>query len=300
MVTIMQFVENLTDRQAADAVQGRIDWKYGLSDAGFDFSILSGFRSRLLSQGAEGRLFEIELVGFQERELLKARGKQRSDSTHILTPVRELNRLEFVGETLLAALNQLASVAPDWLKAVVWPHWFALYSRPFSSYRLPTKQGERLALGEQIGRNGMLLLNVIYGSSSPTELRQLAQVEFLRRPGCFSFTKKITIFTGMEVAICHGASTFSSRSTTRMRGAVTKVTSLGSATKSTRPKAAMQIDPTLLTMSKPLWQPRLTIQLWKRFMPRLSKRTSFATSSMRWMRLCLRSHPRCQPSPLWH
>ena len=41
LVTIMQFAENLTDRQAADAVRGRIDWKYALgldlTDAGFDF-----------------------------------------------------------------------------------------------------------------------------------------------------------------------------------------------------------------------------------------------------------------------
>jgi transposase len=191
LVTIMQFAENLTDRQAADAVRGRIDWKYALSmelsDAGFDFSVLSEFRSRLLRQGAEGRLFEIMLVGFQERELLKARGKQRSDSTHILTQVRELNRLEFVGETLRAALNEVASVAPDWLQTLVSPDWFPRYSRPFSDYRLPTKEAERLALGEQIGRDGMFLLNAIYEPSSPTELRQLPQVEFLRRAWVLQF-----------------------------------------------------------------------------------------------------------------
>jgi len=191
LVTIMQFAENLTDRQAADAVRGRIDWKYALSmelsDAGFDFSVLSEFRSRLLSQGAEGRLFEIMLAGFQERDLLKARGKQRSDSTHILTQVRELNRLEFVGETLRAALNELASVAPDWVQRVVSPDWFSRYSRPFSDYRLPTKEGERLALGEQIGRDGMLLLKTIYASSNATELRQLPQVEFLRRAWVLQF-----------------------------------------------------------------------------------------------------------------
>ena len=191
LVTIMQFAENLTDRQAADAVRGRIDWKYALSmelsDAGFDFSVLSEFRSRLLRQGAEGRLFEIMLVGFQERELVKVRGKQRSDSTHILTQVRELNRLEFVGETLRAALNELASVAPDWLQTVVSPDWFTRYSRSFSDYRLPTKEAERLALGEQIGRDGMRLLSAIYRPSTPTEVRQLAQVEFLRRAWVLQF-----------------------------------------------------------------------------------------------------------------
>src|SRR5918999_4832579 len=104
LITLMQFSENLTDRQAADAVRGRIDWKYALglelTDAGFDFSALSEFRSRLLAGVAEERLLTQLLAHFVERGLLKARGKQRTDSTHIVAAVRELNRLEIVGETL--------------------------------------------------------------------------------------------------------------------------------------------------------------------------------------------------------
>jgi transposase len=104
LVTVMQFAENLTDRQAADAVRSRIDWKYALSlsleDDGFDFSVLSEFRSRLVVHEAHKRLFDLMLTHFEKRELLKAGGKQRTDSTFILGQVRELNRLEFVGETL--------------------------------------------------------------------------------------------------------------------------------------------------------------------------------------------------------
>ena len=104
LVTIMQFAENLTDRQAADAVRGRIDWKYALSleldDPGFDFSVLCEFRGRLLEGGAEELLFERMLELFIERDLLKAGGRQRTDSTHIIGAVRNLNRLEIVGETL--------------------------------------------------------------------------------------------------------------------------------------------------------------------------------------------------------
>jgi transposase len=185
LVTVMQFAENLTDRQAADAVRGRIDWKYALSleltDDGFNFSVLSEFRTRLLNNGAESRLFEIMLKGFQERKLLKSRGKQRTDSTHILANVRELNRIEFVGETLRAALNELASVAPEWLKAIVPASWFDVYSRSFSEYRLPQKEAERFELGEQIGRDGIYLLTQVYVETSPPELRQLTQVEVLRR-----------------------------------------------------------------------------------------------------------------------
>jgi transposase len=187
----MQFAENLTDRQAADAVRGRIDWKYALSleltDAGFDASVLSEFRSRLVQHEAEARLFEGMLSALQARGLLKTRGKQRTDSTHILANVRELNRLEFVGETLRAALNELATVAPDWLKTVVASDWFERYSRPFSDYRLPQKEAERLALGEQIDRDGITLLTAVYAATAPVGLRVLPQVEFLRRAWVVQF-----------------------------------------------------------------------------------------------------------------
>jgi transposase len=135
-VTVLQFAENLTDRQAAAAVRARIDWQYALrlelTDDGFDCSVLSEFGQRRIANGAEARRFEVMLTGFQERELLKAGGKQRTDSTHILATVGELNRIEFVGETRRAALNDLATVAPEWLRAGVPGDGFKRYGHPFS------------------------------------------------------------------------------------------------------------------------------------------------------------------------
>ncbi len=117
LVTVMQFAENLSDRQAANAVRARIDWKYALSleltDPGFDFSVLSEFRSRLVEGEGEQLLLEKMLSRFKDRGWVKARGSQRTDSTHVLAAVRALNRLELVGETLRAALNALAVVAPE-------------------------------------------------------------------------------------------------------------------------------------------------------------------------------------------
>ena len=88
LVTLLQFMEGLTDRQAADAVRTRIDWKFlrclDLTDPGFDHSVLSEFRSRLLSHQAEQRLFDSIVGTARERGLLKAGGRQRSDSSHIL------------------------------------------------------------------------------------------------------------------------------------------------------------------------------------------------------------------------
>jgi transposase len=120
LITIMQFSEDLSDRQAADAVRSRIDWKYALSleltDSGFDASVLCEFRARLLEGGEERLLFEVLLERFRELGLVKGRGRQRTNSTHILGAVRNLNRLELVGEAMRRALNALAVAAPGWLR----------------------------------------------------------------------------------------------------------------------------------------------------------------------------------------
>src|SRR4051795_5150162 len=91
-VAVLQFRENLSDRQAADAVRARIDWKYllglELTDPGFDFSVLSEFRARLLAGDAEERLLERLLARCQALGLLKGRGRQRTDATHVLASVR--------------------------------------------------------------------------------------------------------------------------------------------------------------------------------------------------------------------
>jgi transposase len=109
LVTILQLAENLTDRHAAEAVRGRIDWKYALglerTDAGFDFSVLSEFRTRLIVGEAAEQLLTQRLALLVDRGLLNARGTQRTASTHIVAAVRELNRLEIAGETRHHALN---------------------------------------------------------------------------------------------------------------------------------------------------------------------------------------------------
>src|SRR5256884_2806517 len=92
LVTIMQFREHLADRQAAEAVRARIDWKYllglELTDPGFDFSVLSEFRDRLLAGSAGELLLDKLLERCQALGLLTARGQQRTDSTHVLAAIR--------------------------------------------------------------------------------------------------------------------------------------------------------------------------------------------------------------------
>jgi transposase len=119
----MQFAEGYSDRDAADAVRTRIDWKYflglELSDPGFDYSILSRFRERLIGGNAEMSLLQALLDRCQALGLVQERSDMRTDSTHIVASIRNMNRLELVGETLRAALNVLSTVDPVWLSARV-------------------------------------------------------------------------------------------------------------------------------------------------------------------------------------
>jgi transposase len=184
LVTVFQFLEQLSDRQAADAVRGRIDWKYALglelTDPGFHFSVLTEFRARLVAGQAEHLLLDKMLERLKDRGLVKARGKQRTDSTHVLAAVHDLNLLELVAETLRTALDDLAAVVPGWLRAVAQPAWFDRYGRRIEEYRFPKGQDKREALALEIGADGFLLLDTLDGPSAPAAAREVPMVQTLR------------------------------------------------------------------------------------------------------------------------
>jgi transposase len=185
IITLMQFLENLSDRQAAEAVRSRIDWKYilglELDDPGFDFSVLSEFRQRLLEGKAEALLLEKLLERCETLGYLKGKKKQRTDSTHVIASVRALTLLELVGETMRRVLDEAAQLAPDWLRAHLKPEWVPRYARRFDGYRLPTSKAQREALAVQIGEDGFYLLQAIYDEAGPKELKESPKVEILRR-----------------------------------------------------------------------------------------------------------------------
>jgi transposase len=184
LVSIMQFMENLSDRQAAQAVRARIDWKYALglerTDEGFHYSVLSEFRTRLVQGSMEQQLLDTLLQRCQERGWLRARGRQRTDSTYILGAVKALNHLELVGETLRHALNVLATVAPAWLKPQVPPEWFERYAQRIEDYRLPKDKVERAALSATIGQDGYTLLATLEQAATQPELAWLKELPAVR------------------------------------------------------------------------------------------------------------------------
>jgi transposase len=185
LITILQFRENLPDRQAAEAVRARIDWKYllglELSDPGFDHSVLCEFRARLLEGGAEERLLHKLLDACQARGLLKARGRQRTDATHVLASIRTLNRLELLGETLRAALNELATAAPGWLREVASKDWYKRYARRVEAGRLPRAAAERETYARTVGEDGFMLLDQLDQPGMAKALRWLPKVVVLRQ-----------------------------------------------------------------------------------------------------------------------
>jgi transposase len=206
LVTVMQFVENLSDRQTADAVRGRIDWKYllglELTDPGFDASVLSEFRARLINQHAEELLLERMLTLFGQKGWLKARGRQRTDSTHVLAKIRALNRVLCVWETMRAALGSLAVVAPDWLRAHSQPEWVERYGPRNEDSRSPLGEAERLAFAEEIGQQGRELLDAVFNPTAPEWLRQVPAVEILTPASGCKITSALMIwFVGVLLRI---------------------------------------------------------------------------------------------------
>src|SRR3712207_5471591 len=173
LVTLLQFREGLSDWQAAEAVRARIDWKYllalDLANPGFDHTVLCEFRGRLLAgEAAERRLARMLDVA-REGGLLKARGRQRTDSTYVLAAVRDLNRIELLAETLRAALNAIAVVAPDWLRTLAPPEWHERYDRRIEDMRLPKTGPKREAYVAQVGADGYRLLTALEGANAPPD-----------------------------------------------------------------------------------------------------------------------------------
>jgi transposase len=182
LVTIFQFAEVLTDRAAADAVRSRIDWKYALGlpldDPGFDATVLVEFRQRLLVHDEARLLFDTLLTKLREVGLVKARGKQRTDSTRVLASVHSYNRLECIWEAMRYALNTLAQLAPEWLREQSPSEWYERYARRPEGFRLT--EAQRLALKEQIGADGHALLAAVWAKTTAPDLCQVPALAALR------------------------------------------------------------------------------------------------------------------------
>src|ERR1043166_2272353 len=139
------------------------------------------FRDRLLTGSAAALLLDTLLERCRALGLLKARGQQRTDSTHVLAAIRKLNRLELVAETLRATLNDLATVAPDWLQDLAPLAWYERYSKRIEDTRLPREQAQRDAYAHMVGEDGFYLLDALDAPDTPEALRALPIITTLRQ-----------------------------------------------------------------------------------------------------------------------
>jgi transposase len=181
-VLTLQALEDIGDRAAADAVRLRLDWKYALhlplDYAGFNFSVLSDFRARLLAHDASARLFDTLLHQLRELGLLKRRGRQRTDSLAVLARIHLLTRIELVAETLRLAIRAVVQADPTWARATMPPAWEELYGQRTVAERL--SEAERSRLQTETGRDGVWLLSRLADPSTPVDLATLPEVAVLR------------------------------------------------------------------------------------------------------------------------
>jgi transposase len=184
-VSVLQFLLNLSDRQTAEAVRCRIDFKYAcaleLDDPGFHHSVLSDLRERLAEAGRADALFDLAPARLKDAGLVKARGRQRTDSTCLLASVRELTRLELVWEAVRAALEETARTHPELLDGLVTEDWALRHGR---QVRLVSQPGHPAARLKQAGAGAADLLHRARrpgpdGGGAVEALRQIMVQDFL-------------------------------------------------------------------------------------------------------------------------
>lgn len=152
--------------------------------------MLCEFRGRLLQHEATGRLLTRILEAARDHGVLKARGRQRTDSTHVLAAVRDVNRVELLAETLRAALNAIATLAPDWLRSLAPPEWHERYDRRIEDARLPETGPKREAYVLQVGADSYRLLDALDGAGAPPLDVASPAVAVLRRVWARHFTRE--------------------------------------------------------------------------------------------------------------
>lgn len=180
-VTLLQFMEKVTDRRAAEQVVYHLGWKYALDlelpDEGFHPTVLVYFRDRLEEKKAERVIFDGVVDLLIELGLVKRGGKQRIDSTHILGYVKEMSRLECAVETVRLALEELAELFVGSKRPEFWERLWALYVQSEVGWRL--SKAERDSRYRQCGQDIKELVEWV--DNNDPKLAEIESIKLLRR-----------------------------------------------------------------------------------------------------------------------
>src|SRR5580765_5679964 len=181
-VTLLQFMEKVSDRRAAEQVAYHLGWKYALDlelpYEGFHPTVLVYFRDRLEENQAERVIFDGIVELLIELGLIKRAGKQRIDSTHILGYVKEMSRLECAVETLRLGLEELAGVVAAGKRPEFWERLWTLYVQSEVDWRL--SKVERDSRYRQCGQDMREILDWIDNHDN-AKLSEMESIKLLRR-----------------------------------------------------------------------------------------------------------------------
>jgi hypothetical protein len=166
VVTVLQWAGNLSDRMAAEAVRARLDWKYllglPLEDPGAGHWVLPESRAKVASAGLEQVPLDALLERLSADGLVKAGGKQRTDSTHVVAAVAELNQLDLAGESVRAAVEALAAAHPGWVAGALHVgEWTRKYGAPVPGWHFPASKKKQDEIAVTYARNGHALLRAV-------------------------------------------------------------------------------------------------------------------------------------------
>lgn len=182
VATILQYWEELSDRQMSQATRSRLDLKYALhlplNFPGFEPSRLCSFRQHVLAAVA-GR---VALQAMIDRlGAIPCAQKPPAAVEHVLAAVCLPSRAEIIVECMEMALEAVAAHDPLWLRTNLLPHWYRRYEQWPQGYRkAPRNPAEIEALILAAGRDGRHLLDAIERTTA-AELARLPEVEGLRR-----------------------------------------------------------------------------------------------------------------------
>ena len=180
-VSVLQFLERVPDRQAAELVKYHLGWKHALAQeldgAVFDATVLVRFRERLVEH-EQGRVaFEAVLGGLCEAGLVREKSKQRLDSTHVLGLVARMGTLECVRESLRLALEDLAEVVNEGQRPEFWNRLWERYVDSQLDYKASAE-----TLKQRMTQAGEDVLELrTWLALQPEGLRQGEKVELLER-----------------------------------------------------------------------------------------------------------------------
>jgi transposase len=180
-VLILQFLENIPDRQAGLMVVMRMDWKYALRQEltweGFDFTNLCNFRKRLYAHGQEYVIFNQLIAYLKQAGYIKSK-RQRTDATHVLGAIERMSRLELVWETLRLVLVALINADAKWVIDKLPAGFVTEHSEKRGDYRLSKAKIEKAML--DAGRDGKWLLSQIETLGHP-DWKKLPEMHMLER-----------------------------------------------------------------------------------------------------------------------